>query len=415
MTQKKILVVGGGISGITAAIEASEGGCEEVILVEKNPYLGGRVAQAYQYFPKLCPPLCGMEINLRRLRTGGRIRCLTLAEVESISGESGNYKVTVKVLPRYVNEKCTACGACAGACPSERPNAFNYGLDRTKAAYIPFEGAFPLRYVIDREACGESCSKCAEACQYQAIDLEMQPRREEFQVGAVIITTGWRPNRLEEIEELGHGRYPNVVTNYLMERMAALNGPTSGMIRRPSDQKEIESVAFVQCAGSRDENYLGYCSGVCCMGSLKQATYIRERYPDARIYIFYIDIRTPGRLEDFYAARQEDEKISLIKGKVAKIEEDPSSKDLVVEAEDILSGRRVRQKVNLVVLAGGMVPAEIGAGVAGGLKRDDYGFLLPEQDQSGILTAGCAKRPVDVASSVRDATGAALKALQSCM
>ncbi len=415
--QGKILVIGGGISGLTAAIEASEAGCE-VVLVEKNPYLGGRVTQMNQYFPKLCPPSCGLEINFRRIRTSPRIRCLTLSEVEKIAGGPGRYQVTIRRHPRRVNNKCTACGDCVEACPVERPDEFNCGMSSTKAVYLPFEMAFPLQYVIDAGVCpGTECSKCLPACPYDAIDLEMKPETIDVEVQAVIWATGWDPPDAGKIEGLGFGTYPNVITNIMMERLASSNGPTAGKIQRPSDGKEIESVAFVQCAGSRDENYLKHCSGVCCMGSLKQARYVREQYPGARIYIFYIDIRAPGRLEDFYAATQKDEEVHLIKGKVAKITEDAAGGDLVVEAEDTLSGERVSQKVNLVVLATGIVPADAGVRVEcdGGLQRDAHGFLTNDQSLAGLLGAGCAKRPVDVAACVRDATSTALKALQSCV
>jgi quinone-modifying oxidoreductase subunit QmoA len=408
----RTLVVGGGISGMTAAIQASEAGCE-VVLVEKNSYLGGRVVQMSKYFPKLCPPICGHEINVRRIRSNRKIRCLTLAEVERITGDPGNYRVTIRVRPRGVNEKCTACGDCAEVCPVERANAFNWGMDRTKGIYLPFDAAYPPRFVIDAEAClGDSCRKCVEACKYDAIDLNDKWTVEEIEVAAVIFATGWQPYDAVRIENLGFGRYPNIVTNMMMERLASATGPTEGKITRPSDGQEIESIAFVQCAGSRDENHLKHCSGVCCMASLKQARYVREQYPEARVYVFYIDVRAPGRLEDFYADLQKDEKISFIKGKVAKIEEDAASQDLVVEAEDIIGGGRVTRKVGMVVLATGLVPSEIGGEIGSGLKRDEHGFLLPQQDQSGLIAVGCAKRPIDVAACVRDATGAALKALQ---
>ncbi|MHC4773982.1 MAG: FAD-dependent oxidoreductase, partial [Planctomycetota bacterium] len=325
----KVLVIGGGISGMTAAIEASEAGCD-VVLVEKNPYVGGRVAQFNQYFPKLCPPACGLEINLRRFRLSPRIRCLTGSEVEKIAGGPGRYQVTIRRHPRRVNSKCTACGECVAACPVERPDAFNWGMGTTKAIYLPFEMAHPLRYVIDDSVCpGPECGKCVPACPYDAIDLEMQPETLEVEVKAVIWATGWEPYDASKIEGLGFGTYPNVITNVMMERLASTGGPTAGRIQRPSDGKEIESIAFVQCAGSRDENYLKHCSGVCCLASLKQSRYVREQYPDAQIHIFYIDIRAPGRLEDFYAAVQADEKLQLIKGKVARITEDAASGDLV--------------------------------------------------------------------------------------
>lgn len=412
----RALVIGGGISGITAAIEASEAGCE-VLLVEKAPFFGGRVVRLHQYFPKMCPPNCGLEINFRRLRTSPRIQSLTLAQVEKIAGEPGNYIVTIRKDARLINNKCTACNKCVEVCPVERVDDFNAGMGKTKAIYLPFSTAYPLQYVIDPEACtGASCGKCVSACPYGAIDLDMKPETMDVEVQAVIWATGWDPYDAKKLESLGFGVYKNVITNTMMERLAAANGPTQGKIQRPSDGKDVESVAFVQCAGSRDENHLKHCSGVCCMGSLKHTRYIREQYPDARIYVFYIDVRAPGRLETFYEQVQGDEKTSFIKGKVAKISED-SSGDLIVEAEDTLSGERINQKVGLVVLATGIVPTQAGVSieVQGGLQRDEHGFMTSDQALPGFVAVGCAKRPVDVGASVRDATGAALKALQSCV
>ncbi len=409
-----VLVIGGGISGMTAAIEASQAGCE-VVLVEKNPYLGGRVAQMNQYFPKLCPPSCGLEINLRRIRTSRQIRCLTLSEVEKIGGTPGQYRATIRRHPRRVNNKCTACGKCVEVCPQQRPDAYNCGMSQTKAIYLPFETAWPLQFVVDGEAClGSECGKCLEACPYGAIDLEMQPETIEVEAQAVIWATGWEPYDAGKLDSLGFGTSPDVINNLMMERLASVDGPTDGKIQRPSDGQAPKSVAFVQCAGSRDENYQKHCSGVCCMASLKQARYVREQFPEAQIHIFYIDIRSPGRLEDFYAASQEDERLELIKGKVAKVT--PQAGALLVEAEDTLSGERVGREVDLVVLATGIVPVDAGVAIeaGGALKRDEHGFLAPEQPMAGLLGVGCAKRPVDVAACVRDATGAALKALQCC-
>jgi quinone-modifying oxidoreductase subunit QmoA len=410
-----VLVVGGGISGITAAIEVAEAGCE-VALVEKEPFLGGRVARSYQYFPKLCPPQCGLEINLRRVKTNPRIRVLTLSEVQRIAGEPGRYHATIRRNPRRVNEKCTACGACVDACPVERPNSFNLGMGTTKAIYLPYEMAYPMRFMIDGAVCpGTACGKCVPACPYDAIDLAMQPETLELDVQAVIWATGWDPYDAAKVAGLGFGQYRDVITNVMMERLAAPGGPTGGKIVRPSDGRAIESVAFVQCAGSRDENHLKHCSGVCCLGSLKQARYVRAQYPDAMIYVFYIDIRAPGRLEDFYAATQEDAKVRLIKGKVARITEDAASHKLAVEAEDTLAGAPLKQAVDLVVLATGITPALHGpVDVPDGLLTDEFGFLADEQPQAGMLAAGCAKRPTDVATCVRDATGAAMRALHFC-
>jgi quinone-modifying oxidoreductase subunit QmoA len=403
------LVIGGGIAGLTAAIEATEAGCQ-VILVEKASYLGGRVTRTHQYFPKLCPPTCGLEINFRRLRENPRITLLTLAEVEEISGSPGDYEATIRISPRFVTEACTLCGACAEACPAERPDEFNFGLSKTKAAHLPHAMAFPARYVIEGAVCPEGCKACKEACIYGAIDLDQKAERKTFRVAAVVAATGWAPYDAARIDNLGFGKYPNVVTNVIMERMAAANGPTGGRIVRPFDGKGPQAVAFVQCAGSRDENHLPYCSAVCCAASLKQATYIRNLYPQAQITIFYIDVRTLGRLEDFYATVTADEKITLVKGKVARVEEDPETRDLLVTAEDVFGGKVKTQRFDLVVLATGIVPQT--EGLPAGFALDEFRFLSVPEGQAGLYAAGCVRRPEEVSAAVQDATGAALKALQ---
>ncbi|MBU2648501.1 CoB--CoM heterodisulfide reductase iron-sulfur subunit A family protein [bacterium] len=407
----KILVIGGGISGITTALEAAEVGYE-VILVEKNPTLGGRVSRFYQYFPKLCPPLCGLEINFKRLKPNPYIQTLTSSEVDSISGTPGNYKVKIKTSPTYVNEKCVICGKCTDVCPSERDNDHNYGMDKTKAIYIPHRMAYPARYVIDREACEPNCSKCAEVCEYDAIDLQMQTKITEIDAAAIVYATGWRPYDATKIENLGFGKVQNVINNVMMERLAHFQGPTQGQILRPSDNKKIESVAFVQCAGSRDENHLPYCSSICCLASLKQARYIRESIPDAKIYIFYIDIRSPGKYEDFAAAVQKDKNIFMIKGKVAKVTQGKDNR-VFVEAEDILHGGKVNLEVDMVVLATGMESSLKGVPQPDAVQLDENSFVAPNMQINGILSAGVAKFPGDVNSSIQDSTGAALKAIQT--
>jgi quinone-modifying oxidoreductase subunit QmoA len=410
---RAIVVIGGGIAGVTAALEAAEAGYD-VTIVEKNPYLGGRVAQLYRYFPKLCPPYCGLEINFRRIKDNPRIRFHTMAEVERISGGPGNFDVTVRLHPRYVNDRCTACNACVAVCPSERPNAFNLGMGKTKAIYLAHELAFPMKYAIDAAVCRLSeCAKCVEVCEYDAIDLAMQPRTLTLKAGAVIVATGWKPYDASRIDNLGFGKFPDVVTNVMMERLAAPNGPTQGRILRPSNGQAVQSAVFVQCAGSRDTNHLGYCSGICCLASLKEATYLRARNPEARAHIFYIDLRTPGTYEFFSQKVLSDDHITITKGKVARISEDPATKQLVVEAEDILAAGKVRIAVDLVVLATGMVSSLAEGKMAGPVAVDTDGFVIEAGTAEGVFAAGCAKGPFDVSTSVQDATAAAALAIET--
>ena len=403
-----ILVVGGGISGLTAALEAAEVGTD-VFLVEKNPYLGGRVAQLNQYFPKLCPPSCGLEINFKRIKNNRKIRVYTLTEVKNVSGSAGSYQVTLETRPRYVNNNCTCCNACVEACPEERDNEFNFNMDKTKAIYRPHDMAFPMKYVIDMDACTK-CGKCVEACKYEAIELDMEAKSFTLDVASIVWATGWNPYDANKMDNLKFGQSNAIITNMMMERLAAPNGPTEGKILRPGDNKEPESFAFVQCAGSRDENHLEYCSYICCMASLKQITYIRERYPEAKVSVYYIDLRTPGKYEKFREKLLADEKITFIKGKVADIIPEADGSVTVV-AENAVTGEKVQEKVDLAILATGMAPAIQAEGETLGLQMDSNGFLLGDAD-AGMIAAGCAKKAADVVTSNQSATAAALKAIQ---
>lgn len=409
-----ILVVGGGISGLTAAIEAAEVGYD-VFLVEKNSHLGGRVAQLNQYFPKLCPPTCGLEINFRRIKDNPRIKVFTLAEVERVEGSAGNYDVSIRLDPRYVNEKCTCCGECAAVCETEVPNEFNFGMNKTKGARLPIEMAFPARFVISPQIKGtDDADRIKAACKYDAVDFDMEARTMDLKVGAIVWATGWEPYDANKIDNLGFGRYPNIVTNMMIERLASANGPTGGRIVRPSDDKAPESVAFVQCAGSRDENHLPYCSYICCMASLKQATYVRKQYPDSKVYIFYIDIRSPGdRYEKFYNMIKADENVIFIKGKVAEVSEDPETKAVTVVAENAVTGEKIRQTVDMVVLATGMQPTAALSKLPADLAITEDGFMVNDFAKGGMFAAGCANKPADVYSSNQNATGMALKAIQT--
>jgi quinone-modifying oxidoreductase subunit QmoA len=265
---------------------------------------------------------------------------------------------------------------------------------------------------VDPEYAGDERMKpCVDACKYDAIDLGMQAKTYTVKAESMVWATGWKPYDAAKIENLGFGLYKNVVTNVMMERMAAANGPTEGKILRPSDGKEIKRIAFVQCAGSRDENHLPYCSAVCCLASMKQATYVRDGAPDAEIHIFYIDIRAQGRLEDVYTKMKADEKIHFHRGKVAKVAEVEGNQNLLVKAEDTLTGAMAEQEVDLVVLATGMVPNTTDEPPPMETVRDDFGFMVPSMDEN-VVGAGTSVRPLEVSATVQDATGAVLRAIR---
>ncbi|MBN1343869.1 MAG: CoB--CoM heterodisulfide reductase iron-sulfur subunit A family protein [Phycisphaerae bacterium] len=395
---------------MTAAVEAAEVGYK-VVLVEKEPFLGGRVVRMNQYFPKLCPPTCGMEINYRRIRQNPLISVYTLTEVRQVSGSPGDYTVTLQVNPRYVTGKVDLDESAAEALTSQRVDAFNAGMGKTKALYRPHPMAFPSKMVLDRKALSEDDkAKLAASVPDGAIDFDMQPQTVELKAAAIIVATGWAPYDAGKVENLGFGKCKNVITNIMMERLASEAGPTAGKIQRPGDGKEPANVAFVQCAGSRDENHLQYCSGVCCMASMKQARYVREKLPEAKVTIFYIDIRPTGRHEDFYYELLGDEKIRFVKGKVAKITEADGGA-LKLDVEDSVTGTKIGEAFDLVVLATGMVPSLATEKLPLDLPQDDYGFVVGGEDK-GIFAAGVARHPIEVTRTVKEGTAAALKAIQ---
>ena len=412
-TSQTILVVGGGVSGMTAALEAAECG-KQVVLVEKSPTLGGRTAILYRYFPKLCHPVCGLEINLRRLTGNRNVRVLTLAEVTGITGTRGDFTVTVKRAPRHVNEKCTACGACGDAVGAQVPNPWNYGLDRMKAAYLPHAMAYPQRYVLDPSIIGTpDAEKAKAACKYGAIELDMKEETIALKVGAIIWATGWQPYDAAKIQPYGYGRLPNVITSVEFERLADPHGPTRGKIVRPSDGKVARDIAFIQCAGSRDENHLRHCSRICCMASLKQTQYVREAFGDgARSTVYYIDIRAIDRFEDFYAKVRADSTVKFVKSKVARIAEDRSTHDPILHGVDTEGYHRYANRHDLVVLAIGMEPSVKGAEIPAEVIEDSSGFIAAASDASAVFGAGCATNALDVNRAVQNATAAALRAIQ---
>lgn len=409
-TNQTILVVGGGISGMTAALEAAETG-KQVVLVEKRPYLGGRVSQLYKYFPKLCHPTCGLEINQRRAKMNPNLTIITMAEVTDINGNAGNYTAKVKLSPRHVNENCTACGDCGRAVEAEFDDEYNYGLSKRKGAYLPHVMAHPMQYVLDPQIIDtDDGRKAKDACKYNAIDLDDAEKELEFPCGAVIWATGWKPYDAAKIQPYGYDRYENVITSVEFERMADPKGPTGGRLVRPSDGKEAKSVAFIQCAGSRDRNHLMHCSRICCMASLKQTHYVTDAYDDADVSIYYIDIRAIDRFEDFYAKVKAKDNVKFIKSKVASITQIKGSP--VLNGVDVEGYNRYANEHDLVVLAVGMEPSVDKDSFPVAIEINREGFIEASESNGGVFAAGSASDALDVNRAVQHATGAALKAVQ---
>ena len=414
------LVVGAGIAGIQAALDLADQGFE-VYLVEKNPSIGGRMAQLDKTFPTMDCSACILTPKMVDVGRHPKIRLLTYSELKEVAKKEGNFKVKILQKPRYVDEtKCTGCGICAQHCPVEVPNEFDEGLGVRKAVYVPFPQAVPLIYTIDKDHCLE-CGLCEKVCGAGAIDLQQQPKEIDVDVGAIIVTTGYNLFDARKKEEYGYGVYDNVITGLMSERLLSASGPTAGHVIRPSDGKIPRKVAFVQCVGSRDEKTGNlYCSRVCCMYATKEAQLIKEHVPEIEATIFYMDIRAFGKgFEEFYRRAEKEFNIRYVEGRVAEILENPVNKNLFIRAENVESGEPIEEEFDMVVLSTGIVPT-----ATNDLEKilpipiGDDGFFVtanPKIDPvttslKGIFTAGVAESPKDIPDSVAQASAAAMKA-----
>jgi len=419
---RRALVVGGGIAGIQAALDIADAGYE-VILVEKEPTIGGHMAQLSETFPTLDCSQCILTPKMVAVSKHPRIKLYTNSEVIGAEGFVGNFKVRIRKKARYVDpEKCKMCGDCEQVCPVIVPDEFNRSLTVRKAIYIPFPQAVPPSYIIDPLHClGFSpivCGKCAEVCEPKAINYDDKDEIVEEEVGAVILATGYELYSKTNLKEYGAGRYENVIDSLQFERLLSASGPTGGEIVRPSDGKKVKKIAFIQCAGSRDENHLEYCSKICCMYTAKHAMLFKHHVPDGEAYVFYIDIRAAGKgYEEFVKRAQEEYNVHYIRGKVSKMYERDGK--VIIHAADTLLGKPVKVEVDLAVLAMGMVPKSEVAEIFR-VQRDEYGFykevhpkLRPvESATPGVFICGAAHAPKDIPDSVAQASAAASKALE---
>jgi heterodisulfide reductase subunit A len=421
----KCLVIGGGITGIQAALDVAESGFQ-VILVEKEPSIGGHMAQLSETFPTLDCSSCILTPKMVEASRHPNIELLTYSEVLDVSGYVGNYTVRIRKNPTYVDpDKCNLCGECEKVCPESTASEFERGLTERKAIYIPFQQAIPSSYTLDENTClglrPLRCSECAKVCEPGAIDFDMQPEIIEEEVAAIIVATGFELYPIFNLGEYGAGDVPDVIDGLQFERLLSASGPTGGEVRRPSDGRIAKRVVFVQCAGSRDpENHNPYCSKICCMYTAKHALLYRHAVPDGEATVFYIDIRAGGKgYEEFVQRATEEERIEYLRGKVARITRDGDH--VVVWGVDTLSGKRVELEADLVVLAMSMDPHPSTAGLTKALKiscggegflKEAHPKLRPvESLTAGVFVAGAGQGPKDIPESVAQGSGAAAKAI----
>jgi len=427
----KVLVVGGGIAGIISSLRVAENGLD-CYLVEREPSIGGHMIQYPKVFPTLDCSQCILTPKLGDVRETENINLLTLSEVEDVTGYIGNLTASVRQKPRYIDsEKCTACGECTNICPVVVPSEFDQGLGKRKAAYRPFLQAVPQVFTIDETNClyfkYGICRACEKICPAGAVDFAQKSVEKNLDVGAIILATGYDLYDPSVLGRYLYGKHPNVITSLQMERMLDITGPTSSRVIRPNDGKSVKKVAFVLCAGSRNneaganrDEGVPYCSTVCCLYAQKQAQLLRKF--DIDVWIHYIDIRSPGtKYEDFYHHTQELG-VNFIKGKVSEIMPTPHNDGrLIVKAEDMLINRMIENEVDLVVLCPPILPSEGTEELAQRLKipLNEYKFILeshPKLDplatkKEGIFAAGMATGPKDIQTTVSEAEGAAMKAV----
>ncbi|MBN2156071.1 MAG: CoB--CoM heterodisulfide reductase iron-sulfur subunit A family protein [Candidatus Lokiarchaeota archaeon] len=421
---QKALVIGGGIAGIQSALDIADSGYD-VTLIEKASSIGGHMSQLAETFPTLDCSQCILTPKMVAVSHHPKIELLTCAEVEVVDGFVGNFKVRIRKNPRYVTEMCNMCNDCVEVCPVVVHDEYNMGLSPRKAIYIAFPQAVPAYYVIDPKTClgidPLICSKCAEVCEQDAVDFDMRGEIMEDTFGAIIVATGYEPYPIESIGEYGYGLIPDVISGLEFERLLSANGPTAGVIRRPSDGKEPETVVFIHCTGSRDPaKHLPYCSKICCMYATKHALQFKHLNHNATAINFYIDVRTAGKdYEEFYKRAAEEERVIYIRGKVSELLQDGNR--ILIRGVNTIAGEGVELHADMVVLANGLIPSEGTKEISSILKLscDSIGFIKEAHPKlkpvetaiSGVFVAGTASGPKDIPETVSNASAAAAKAI----
>lgn len=417
----KALIIGGGIAGISSALDLAGMGFK-VYLLEKGESIGGHMAQLDKTFPTLDCSICIEGPKMVDVSRHPNIEIISYADLVSVEGFVGNFKVKIRKNPRYViDEHCTGCGECRDACPIEFPNEWDENLGVRKAISVPFDQAVPLVYTINRDYCIE-CFKCVDACgARQAINFDQQPEEIKLEVGTIIVSTGFDVYKPYDDSRYGYSRFDNVITAMEFERLILAAGPTGGKIVRGSDGEKPHSVAFIQCVGSRDVNKYEYCSGFCCMYALKDAVLLKEKYrDDVEVYIFYIDMRTNFKgYEEFYR-RARELGVNFIRGRISQINEDPKTKNLLIRAEDMMLGEPLELEAELVVLSTAAIPSKGTDEVSRilSITRGADGFFMESHPKlkpldtavDGIFLAGACQGAKDIPYSVSQGSGAAARA-----
>ncbi|MFC1939557.1 CoB-CoM heterodisulfide reductase HdrA2 [Chloroflexota bacterium] len=417
----RAIVIGGGVAGIQAALDLADAG-HQVYLVEKQPSIGGIMAQLDKTFPTMDCSICVLGPKMMDVGRHPRIKLMTCSQIEEISGYVGNFKVQIRKKARYVDEaECNSCGKCAEVCPVVVPDEFQQGFSSRTAAYIPFPQAVPSAYIIDMEKClGNNpitCGKCLDVCEKECIDLNMQDELVEIDVGIIIVATGMDVYDPAALDEYGYTRFENVITTLEFERLICGGGPTEGKLVRPSDRQIPKRIGFIQCVGSRTENRGNpYCSNVCCMNTIKDSLLIDEHYPDTEVYVFYMDIRAYGKgFEDLYR-RSKEVGVHYIRGLPGEVTEDPATKNLKVRVENTTTSKVEEHELDMVVLSVGLQPSDdlkhltniINISqTADGFVMEAHPKLRPvDAPTPGIFFAGSVEAPKDIKDSVTQAGAA---------
>ncbi len=424
---KRALVIGGGIAGIQTALDIADAGYE-VDIVEKAPTIGGKMAQLDKTFPTLDCSACILTPKMVDAASHEKITLYTYSEVEAVKGFVGNFTVKIKKKPRYINETlCTGCGDCAAKCPSKKnANEFNLGLNNRGAVYIPFAQAIPNVAVIDPTQClklkNDKCGLCAKICSAKAIDYTQKEEFIEQEYGAIVMATGFNPIKIDKFGEYSYDSSPDVITSLELERIMNAAGPTGGKLVKMSDHSHPHSITFIQCVGSRDISSRGkpYCSKICCMYTAKHAMLIRDKYPDVKVQVFYIDVRTPGKnFDEFYRRAVEEYGVDYIKGQVGKVYK--KDDHLVVQGVDLITNKQIIMDTDMVVLATAIEPDKSARPLASMLTAsiDTNDFITEahpklrpvESPTAGIFLSGVCQGPKDIPETVSQAGAAAVKVL----